>query len=503
MAIDVNEMRRSLEATKSVVKDKYAICVVAAKKLNFAHNELLRAEEAKEVKNNAKNQTRYANAESAFKIAKREYVSFVKIYDDLICEIVSAYEELIAEEDPKTAKKLTAELNKFKAKENENKDALAEKIHGIDVRDAEEALQERGARDARPQQAQPDKDARMDSGAERYNPRPQPQYQPPQYNPGPAPRYYPQNDFYRPYPPQAPQGAQYQPSIAPASIDISGVVKEAVDAAMKKFVSAFEKRIDEYTAALGAVELPAINIQAANPGASVEVGSAVAAMEGEVLENERAIAEKLAALMENIKELSDKLAELGASCMTLSKAQSEAADESRKANDMQRKLTRDIQGVIVNQKLIMQEAAALSGEQAALIEQQKANAENQKILDAASAEINEMQKSVLEAENALADSVREVIQTQKSIISSHQSVINANMKNLELQRDLTEKQVEANTLQKAAAGEHKQLLRELRRQRQQVAEKKKAMAKEAEEAERGSTVISDEVEIEALAADEN
>lgn len=495
------EKKRALVANRSVVKDKYAICVVAAKKLNFAHNELLRAEEAKEIKNNAKNQTRYANAESAFKIAKKEYVSFVKIYDDLVMDIISAYSEIISEESPKSAKKLSAELSRFESKENSNKDALVEKIRGIDIKDAEAELKARPM-ESRPQPVRIQREAE----GERYGTRPQPQYTAPQYNPPQyqsQPRYYQQSDSYRPYPQTPPQ--YQQPTIAPTSIDISGVVKDAVDAAMKKFVSAFERRIDEYTEALGAVELPAINVQAVNSGASVEVGSAVAAMAGEVLENERAIAEKLASLMDNIKELSDKLAELGASCMSLTKLQCDASEEARKANDMQRKLTRDIQGVIVNQKLIMQEAASLSGEQAALIEQQKANAENQKILDAASAEINEMQKSVLESENALAESVREVIATQKSIISSHQSVIGANMKNLELQRDLTEKQVEANTLQKSAISEHKQFLRELRRQRQQIAEKKKAIEKELSEegAEGESTVISEEIEIEALAANEN
>ena len=496
-------MKRALAANRSVVKDKYAICVVAAKRLNFAHNELLRAEEAKEIKNNAKNQTRYANADSAFKIAKKEYVSFVKIYDDLVMDIISAYSEIISEESPKTARKLSAELSRFESKENSNKDALTEKIRGIDVQDAEADIRPRPTE----QRTQPVRIPREKEG-ERYGARPQPQYAPPQYNSAQyqqsQPRYYQQSDSYRSYQPQTPPMYQ-QPTIAPTSIDISGIVKDAVDAAMKKFVAAFEKRADEYTEALGALELPAINVQAVNSGASVEVGSAVAAMAGEVLENERAIAEKLASLMDNIKELSDKLAELGASCMSLTKLQCDASEEARKANDMQRKLTRDIQGVIVNQKLIMQEAAALSGEQAALIEQQKANAENQKILDAASAEINEMQKSVLESENALAESVREVIATQKSIISSHQSVISANMKNLELQRDLTEKQVEANTLQKSAISEHKQFLRELRRQRQQIAEKKKAVEKELSEegAEGESTVISEEIEIEALAANEN
>ena len=182
MAIDLMEKRRALEANRSVVRDKYAICVVAAKKLNFAHNELLRAEEAKEIKNNAKNQTRYANAESAFKIAKKEYASFVKIYDDLVLDIISGYSDLISDESPKAAKKLAAELNKFESKENSNKDALVEKIRGLDVRDAESEL--RGQKTAEPR-PQPTRITREREG-ERYGSRPQPQYTAPQYNAPPA-----------------------------------------------------------------------------------------------------------------------------------------------------------------------------------------------------------------------------------------------------------------------------------------------------------------------------
>ena len=75
MSASAQEIRRTLDATLISVKSKHESCTVAAKKLVRAYSILLRAEETREVKGNARAMSAYVRAESAFKLAKKEYYS--------------------------------------------------------------------------------------------------------------------------------------------------------------------------------------------------------------------------------------------------------------------------------------------------------------------------------------------------------------------------------------------------------------------------------------------
>lgn len=442
MATNSEALRKRIEAGKFTAKDKYAVCKVAARRLVSAHTALVEAEESRDIKNNTKSIAKYARAESVFNAAKKEYISFVKLYDSLVEEVLSLYDELIASESAKGAKRARLEAEKFESRESYLRDCLSEIVKEIDGLEAEEELPV--AKKPEPEQ----KKQRTEPISQQPNEEIHDIHVPPQHHTTYGMPYYMPNEMYRPY---APQGV----NIAPASIDISAIVEDAVASAMEKFKKAFNKRAEEF------IEAQPIG-EDVSASAETEVPGAVLLMEEEVAENEKAVVEKLSALIENLKVLSLEMTELGAAYMQLANTQKDAVDAQRKVNDMQRHISRDIQGVQANQKVINQDQAAVSAEQAAVIEQQKANVENQKLLEGAQLEITEMQKSLLEAQKALEESVREVIASQKSIISGQQSVIASNAKNIELQRELTEKQTEVSALQKSAIAEHKQLARSLR-----------------------------------------
>ncbi len=496
MTINNQGLKSKIDAIKLTVKEKYAVCKVAAGKLVSAYKQLKEAEEVNSIKNTSKTLARYAKAESGFNAAKKEYASFLKIYDALVDEVLAAYDQLIAEEGAKTAKKLRNEAEKFETKEclnRENLEARLKDIAGLEdaARESQkpenklydeplafEGKEEKTSAESLEKRAEP----RQPEGREFYQPNP--------YQPYGAP-YYTPYDAYRTYPQQG-------VNIAPASIDISAIVEDAVASAMEKFKAAFSKRADEFTESLPNTEPTA----SANVAASGVVSSAIVGMESEIAENEREIADRLLEIIENLKKLSAGLTELGAAYIELSNVQGDAAGAQRRINDMQRSVSREIQGVQATQKVINQDQAQVSGEQAALVEAQKANVENQMMLNSAQSEIAEMQKNLLEAQNALEESVRGVIASQKSIISSQQSVISANAKNAELARELTERQAEVNAYQKSVMQEHKHLSRASRvktkPQKDEALVSEISVEAPVNEEKKEKVAVSDEVELEAL-----
>ena len=462
MASNNEAIRGKIEAAKSTAKDKYAVCKVAARRLASAYASLIEAEEIRDIKSGAKSIAKHAKAESVFNVAKKEYISFIRLYDELVEEVLSLYDELISSENAKGAKKARLEAEKFESHESYQRDVLFEIVKDIDglenseeLPEAKKIFNQEKAKEATP--------APVQNINEEH--REKPQSEPKNYSPYGMPHYMP----FEPYRPYAPQGVH----IAPASIDISPIVEDAVASAMEKFKQAFGKRAEAFIENMPKGE-------AAESVQSSEVSGAVLLMEEEVSETEKAVVERLSGVIENLKALSAEMTELGAAYMQLANTQKDAVNAQRKVNDMQRSLSRELQGVQANQKVINQDQADVSAEQAAVIEQQKANAENQKLLEAAQVEITEMQKSLLEAQKALEASVREVIASQKNIISGQQSIISQNFKNVELQRELTERQAEVSTLQKSIVSEHRQLARSVR-SKNKTDRPKKALSAEANE----------------------
>lgn len=473
MSVSNAELRRTLDATCISVKAKYASCTSAAKNLASAYAKLLRAEETREIKNSAKAINAYARAESAFRLYKTEYLACFKHYEDLVEEVTRLYSRLIElEKNPKAAKKLHSELAKFDAKDGDRRDALSKRVCDIDLTPEEPIT----VRPEKKEESAPvsSESARRETESVRSG----------------VP-FYPPYDPYRP---------SYPLNVAPASIDISGIVEDSVRAAMNKFVAVFEKRMDEYESALGEFEMPESQAQSAPVSPKAEV---ICDMESALLDEEERILEKLAEIAGRLRELSESILSVGASAIEIAGAQRDGAEEQKRINEMQRRTARDIQGVIVNQKLIAAEAAELAGAQAAQIEEQKANIENQKLINQSQAEIREMEKSIIEAEQAINDTVRELIAQQKSAIAQQSSIISQGQKNIQAQRELSARQAEVNELQKAALKEQKSVSRDLRKissKSKSNGETPKELVDAAEEIL--AAPISDEVDLDTIKVEE-
>ncbi len=446
MASNSETIRRRIEAGKSTVRDKYAVCKVAARKLSEAYNALIEAEEMRDLKNTPKSHTRCAVAENTLLSAKKEFISFVSLYTSFVGDVLSLYDELIANENAKGAKRARAEAEKFESRESYLKDALydiVKEVEGISEMTFEPKRSTRTTEDAQPKRERAPMYEEQNEACENTYQR-QGYQAPPEYR---QPHYYPPyHDPYRPQPHQ-------QVNIAPTTIDISKIVEDAVASAMEKFKAVFNRRADEF---ISENPLPESQRQSGN------ASGAVMLMEAEIAENEAEIADKLKDIVENLNNISKSMTELGASYMALSNAEGDAIEAQRKINDMQRTLSREIQGVQAKQKVINGDQAGVAAEQAEIVSQVKANIENQKILAEKQIETSEMQKALFEAQSALDASIKELIASQKAIISNQQTIIAANQKNAELQRELSERQAELYATQKAIMSEHKQLARKLK-----------------------------------------
>ena len=117
-------LRRKIAAGKTTVKEKFAVCKVAAKKLETAYNQLLDADSKRDVKNNAKTNSKYMMAEKQFDVALREFAAHVSLYDAAVGEVLSFYDELEVTDMPRAVKRIRSEAERFDARERIARDAL-------------------------------------------------------------------------------------------------------------------------------------------------------------------------------------------------------------------------------------------------------------------------------------------------------------------------------------------------------------------------------------------
>ena len=268
-------------------------------------------------------------------------------------------------------------------------------------------------------------------------------YQYPQYIPVPMPMpgyYAPQQDA--------------QPNIAPVSIDVSPMLEKALEATLEKFVSAFDKKIEDALADRS-INLPA----AGGRGASMGAGE-IANLEGLIFDDEAALIEKLTSMIENLKVLAAAMNELGTLCADIAVKQNTANEMQKQTNDMQRQTLREQKGVQVGQRVVSQDQEAITAEQNALQEQQKALLENQKALVEGQQAMGETQRLVAENQAAIDEALKAAVAAQKEAISAQQAINNANAKTLDVQNDVAEKQSATLALQKEALAAQRQLLRD-------------------------------------------
>lgn len=456
--------KQRIEDSKLTVESKFAISKVAARKLVEANAELAAAEEYRSLKGNSKSAAKYAMAASAYNECLKDFISFFMIYERHVNSTLSLYDELIAVSDSKETKKARTEAERFEAAQNYLKDSIWDTVGAISgVSEAYDAALKAYA-DENSEEAEPDYAEDEEQTAEptlddisTYDTptADEPVREAPQREPG-AQNNAPQNSAApQGVPPYAPYGA-YVPyyssqnvAIAPASIDISPVIEDAVNTAMKKFKIILDRQAEELSEAASS---------------AIVTTDKIVKSESEIAEAEAAIASKLAELTLGLKKLTDDLSEVAESCEKLIETEKDIAERQRRVNDMQRTLVREMQGVQANQKVILGEQSALIEEQAALAELQSANAENHRLILAAEGEVADMQKSLLQAQSQIGESVREVVNSHKSIVTAEQAIISANAKNIEHQRELAEKQGALVALQKSLMAEHKSTARKAQAQ---------------------------------------
>lgn len=466
--MEKDNVRQQLEELKLATKSKFAISKVAARKLLLANDELIEAEEYRDFKGNSRAAARHAMAESAYNECLRDFISLFMIYENYVERTLSLYDELIAAEKSRNTKKIRAEAEKFEENQSYSKDSIWDIVGVITgVTEAYEAalkaneqkaaevqepsVEETVSEDLDKPAAEEEPTAEQVSEQETaHDTEPQKEevqnsnFVPPQnvQMPYGAPGYMPYGAYNTYYP-------QQNIMIAPASVDISPVIEDAVNAAMKKFKVLLDRHAEELS-----------NAEAS----AIITTDKIVNSEAEIAEAQAAIASKLAELMSGLKKLTEELVTVADSCEKLIETEKDVAERQRRVNDMQRTLVREMQGVQANQKVILGEQSALIEAQANLAELQSANAENHKLILSAEDEVAQMQKSLLEAQTAIGESVREVVNSHKSIVTAEQAIIAANAKNIEHQRELSQKQSELSSLQKSIMSEHKALARKVQAQ---------------------------------------
>lgn len=275
-------------------------------------------------------------------------------------------------------------------------------------------------------------------------------------------------------------------TVAPVSIDVTEIVEEAVNATMKNFMSALEKKMAGVSFAVPGVT------GAENP----EALSTVATEEAYVVKRLGELIDGMKEIMEAINLLSAKSAEL----VEKQKAASEVQNELTKT---QRTTMREIQGIQVRQKLVISEQEALVAEQTVAFEHHKLVAEAQQAL-------SEQQQISVDEINALIDNQKALNATVKETVDSNKSIVALAEKTVEIQKNLSEKQQDLLVAQKEAMTAHRQMARgqrsaeAKRRTAENRAAKKAAEEKKAEEAAAAAAeapAVEAEVSLEAMATE--
>ncbi len=353
-------IREEISIAKNSTEEKISLCKLSAKKLATAKKVLQAAKNKYSRKASAKNEANLDAATEEFESVLRGHVSIIFSHSALVDKVLSLYDELISV-TPRKINKIIKEAEKYGYAAGEEKQKL--RAYTKDIPEVADALMQNSKQSASQTEKQESEPLKRENVPPRdaYSEKKVPEnlnyinYQgmpvpPPQPQP-----YYPPMPYYMP--PQ-PSGV----NVAPATVDISAIVEDAVKSAMEKFKVAFDSSADEY---IEAVKLSSTNI---------------AEMEEKIAEDERYIVDKLASVADSLKALIDEITEMGAETIKLNNTQEDCAKLQKKINDMQRALAREMQGVQVHQRVINQDQAAIAEEQVVILEQERATAEAQKFI---------------------------------------------------------------------------------------------------------------------------
>ena len=427
----LNDPLVQIEAGKECVSNSYSVCKACAKSLKDEYK--VYCATAKKAQSNPKTyKARLDSAERRFKEAKIEYGKALFDYNKNIDIVLDEY-RLLAEQGGKESKKAHKEAERYVESQDRLLDKLTAFVSEIEL-ESDEDISEKSiyAQDSFSEGEQIQSSETNVANPYYYVPVPQPQI-----------------------------------NVAPVNIDITPIVEDAVSSALEKFKDSFDRRASDYIASM-AEKLPQAAHNAAEGGIDAPVSQLTVGIAENSAEDQAYITEKLTEVAQNVKDLLSSITELSVAYVELAERQKEAIALQRQINDTHRALTREIEGLQINQKVIGQEQAAIAEEQTVVIEQQRAAAAKQKLIMDSQDNITELQRTAMDAQSILEGAIKDVLQSQKEIISSHQSIINGVNKTREIQMELSSKQADLTELQRNALTEQKLLLKSQRTMNEKI-----------------------------------
>lgn len=236
--------------------------------------------------------------------------------------------------------------------------------------------------------------------------------------------------------PVATAAAACDVNLAPIDLDVTDIVKEAVDATMKSFAEAFKAKVAD-----GEVPVAAVPCDQ-NSGEALQT-----------IANEQAfVVDKLNDLLEGMKNIIDTINALNTKSAEIIEKQKAAGEVQNELTKTQRTTMREIQGIQVRQKLVITEQEALVAEQTVAFEHHKLVSEAQQAL-------SEQQQISVDEINALVDNQKVLNATVKATADSNKSIVAMAEKTAQAQKNLTEKQQDLVALQKEVMAAHRQVAR--------------------------------------------
>ncbi len=392
--VNIDAGKRALIQEKAEYRD-------AVKKLVSVHKKYLSVRRKSEGKSTTRKNSRLSRAEDDVRLAvnvaedsERRAMNLLKKCED---ECNALFDYYFKNGKQRLAKKENDKFDKYYLKEETEIKRI-----GFPVKDIVESFSEnKPERNERPLT---DESVAYRQTQRTASPRPENNYgYPPPHGYDTGVPHYP------PYPPRYYDPYAYRQSvnISPVNLDVTGIVEEAIKDTMDRFAQTLEKRLDAYEKA---AEESVEKVQEQVPVIPDEVI--------EVAQKGNEAVEKISELLSRLEGILQSVNELG-----------------RTINDMQRTALRDMQGVQVKQKLVNQEQDALAEEQELARQRQAIVAENQKNL-------NERIASLVDAVDLLAKTHAENEASLKAALSGQKSTAQSAAKSLELQKELSAKQLE-------------------------------------------------------------
>ena len=132
MMSEISErLDEQIENGKAVVKDKYSICRISAKKLALARRSLADARAKANARGSIASATLLA-AEKECKAADAEHTDFLAMYEEAVGAVILSYEELeLKENDPILAKRARKQADRFAEYASSLRDRLDDILDGV------------------------------------------------------------------------------------------------------------------------------------------------------------------------------------------------------------------------------------------------------------------------------------------------------------------------------------------------------------------------------------